>query len=184
MTNELKQAQTALAEVIQNQNRMNERVREYFESVAEGRKIVNLFQSERETAERQLVKGLSTPAAVATIEKKLKESEEKLQSFERLLAFSKEELLTLDKAIVTARQALANARYQFCINEKQRIADELNQNTTFKNLLTAAYAANASNNLRYTADWRMFVSELIAEPPASEIESAKREFLVKNSLTD
>ena len=109
--NELKQAQAELAAAIQDHSRMGEKVREYNDSVADSRKIIDLLVDEREAAERDLVRGKSTPAAVAAIDKKLKEAEEKLESFQRLLTFSKEELLSLDRQIVTARQAVANARF-------------------------------------------------------------------------
>ncbi|WP_394807503.1 hypothetical protein [Nitrosomonas sp.] len=182
--NELNATQTTLANAIAEHPKMAAKVIEYNESVADSRRSVDLLVTEREAAERDLVRGKSTPAAVAAIDKKLKEAKEKLESFERLLTFSKEELLSIDNRIVTARQQLANARFAFCIAEKNRLADELNGNQAFKKLMIAVYAANASNNLRYTANWKMFVAELIEEVPATELAAAKSDFLKKHNLAD
>ena len=113
-----------------------------------------------------------------------KEAEEKLESFERLLTFSKEELQSIDSQIITARQQLANSRYRFCIAEKEKLEAELNSNQALNKLMVAAYAANASNNLRFTSNWKMFIGELISEPTASELAAAKSDFLKKYNLTD
>lgn len=184
MTTELKTAQAALSSAITDHNRMDEKVREYNGLVAEARKIIDLFVTERESSERELVRGKSTPEAVAKIDKKLKEAEEKFESYQRLLAFSKEENIKLTLAVTTARQALANARYKFCVGEKDRLAAELNSNQSFRKLLVSAYAANASNNLGYTADWKLFVGQIIAEPSAAEIEAAKAAFIKEHGLSD
>lgn len=181
---ELKAAQTTLANAIAEHPKMAAKVIEYNDSVADSLEIIDLLVDEREAAERDLVRGKSTPAAVAAIDKKLKEAEEKLESVERLLTFSKEELQSIDNQIITARQQLTNARYRFCISEKDKLAAELNSNQAFKKLMVAAYAANASNNLRYTANWKMFVAELIEEVPTTELAGAKSDFLKKHNLTD
>lgn len=119
--------------------------------------------------EKAYIRGQATVQQVEKVRAEVDSANAKLTADQRLLSLAESALKEISQKISESARHVANARYQFCINERNRIAGELNNDVALQKRLLECFAAYCSNGISYNTDWKVFIASVLPTKPEQHL---------------
>lgn len=137
--------------------------------------------------ERAHILDRATDTELQAAQQHLDDIAAKLTTADRRQVLMREELKKLDTQIQQAAQDVRISRSQFCLNQRNAIFKEIQNDHKLKSKLLEAIAAHALNgHVSYTNHWQTFINQFAAQilPDATfnEVQTAIDKFQRNNGL--